>query len=156
MRKSLVILVASSLLLCIPGPLAAGDEGALAEEKKRIEAATRDYIDGWYEGNAERMANALHPDLAKRNVERLPEGRNFLRTLSADAMVEFTRAGFGAKSRQEGQHNEVIILDLLENSASVKTITHEFIDYLHLAKVNGQWKIVNVLWEPAKAPEKKN
>jgi hypothetical protein len=100
------------------------------------------------------MANALHPDLAKRNVETLPDGRNFLRTLSADAMVEFTRAGFGARSRKEGQKNEVIILDVLESSASVKSISHEFIDYLHLAKVNGQWKIVNVLWEPAKADEK--
>ena len=154
MRNSLVILIASGLLLCLSGPLVAGEETALAEEKRRIEAATRDYIDGWYEGNAERMANALHPDLAKRNVERLPDGRNFLRTLSADAMIEFTRAGFGARSRKEGQVNEVIILDLLESSASVKSVSHEFVDYLHLAKVNGQWKIVNVLWEPAKAAEK--
>jgi hypothetical protein len=153
MRKPLVVLVASCLLLCLSGPLTAAEDNALSEEKKRVEAATRDYIDGWYEGDAERMANALHPDLAKRNVERLPDGRNFLRTLSADAMVEFTRAGFGARSRKEGQRNEVIILDLLENSASVKSISHEFTDYLHLAKVNGQWKIVNVLWEPAKAVE---
>jgi len=27
------------------------------------------------------------------------------------------------------------------------------IDYLHLAKVNGEWRIVNVLWAPTAAPE---
>jgi hypothetical protein len=65
-------------------------------------------------------------------------------------MVEYTRLGGGTKSHKEGQVNEVIILDVLTETASVKTISPEFIDYIHLAKINGQWRIVNVLWEPVK------
>ena len=129
--------------------LAETDEG-MAEERKLIEQAARDYIDGWYEGSTERMARALHPDLAKRRISALPNGRGILETLSADRMVEYTRLGGGTKSRKEGQVNEVIILDVLTETASVKTISPEFIDYIHLAKINGQWRIVNVLWEPAK------
>ena len=33
-----------------------------------IKQAALDYIEGWYEGNAERMERALHPELAKRLV----------------------------------------------------------------------------------------
>ena len=29
----------------------------------------------------------------------------------------------------------------------LKAVAEEYVDYLHLAKHNGQWKIVNVLWE---------
>jgi hypothetical protein len=36
---------------------------------------------------------------------------------------------------------------VFQNAASVKVIASEWIDYLHMAKVNGQWVIVNVLWE---------
>jgi len=43
--------------------------------------------------------------------------------------------------------NEIIILDVYKNTASVKAISAQYIDYVHLAKYNGKWKIVNVLWE---------
>lgn len=116
-------------------------------DRAAIEAAARDYVDGWYEGDAERVARALHPDLAKRTVRALPDGSEVLNTLSQSNMVAYTRAGYGKKNKQEGQHNEVIILDVMTKTASVKTVTHEFIDYLQLAKIDGQWRIVNVLWE---------
>lgn len=156
MRKiSLALLL---LLLALPGMLPAGDaENAGTEardielEKQLIEKAARDYIDGWYEGNEERMQRALHPDLAKRRVDFLPNERAILSTVSADAMVEYTRLGIGKKSHREGQVNEVTILDVSAYTASVKTVSHQFIDYLHLAKMNGEWRIINVLWEPAKA-----
>ena len=35
-----------------------------------IKQTALDYIEGWYEGNAERMERALHPELAKRIVLR--------------------------------------------------------------------------------------
>jgi hypothetical protein len=34
-----------------------------------------------------------------------------------------------------------------QNAASVKVVASDWIDYLHLARWNGTWKIVNVLWE---------
>ena len=143
------LVIAVCLTVGILAALSINAGEGTTDERDAIEAAARDYIDGWYEGNAERMARALHPDLAKRTVRALPDGSETLNTLSQSNMVAYTRAGFGKKSKQEGQHNEVIIFDVMSKTASVKTISHEFIDYLHLAKIDGQWRIVNVLWEPA-------
>ena len=39
------------------------------------------------------------------------------------------------------------ILDLFGNSAIARAEMSSWIDYMHLAKWNGEWKIVNVLWE---------
>lgn len=42
---------------------------------------------------------------------------------------------------------KVLFLDVSDQTASVKLIADEWIDYLHLVKLNGSWKIVNVLWQ---------
>jgi hypothetical protein len=148
-NRLMVAVVAVALGLLTAGALFAGDPPA--DEKAKIESAARDYIDGWYEGSVERMQRAFHPDLAKRTLSALPNGRMVVRTLSADTMVEYTRAGFGKKSARPDQKNQVIILDVSGNMASVKTISHEFVDYLHMARVDGAWKIVNVLWAPVES-----
>lgn len=113
-----------------------------------IKQTALDYIEGWYEGNAERMERALHPDLAKRIVRTDPKsGRSRLEQMSAMGLVQGVRAGYGKNTPKEKQLKDVTILDVYENAASVKIIASDWIDYLHMAKSNGRWVIVNVLWE---------
>jgi len=116
------------------------------KEEVAIKQAALDYIEGWYEANPERMERALHPDLAKRYALKLPTGRDILQSVSAQAMVEMTRAGGGSKTPKEKRQNEVVVLDIDGDIAAAKTTSADYVDYLQLAKTNGQWKIVNVLW----------
>lgn len=118
-----------------------------------IKQAALDYIEGWYEGNAERMERALHPELAKRIVRTSKEGWSSLGQMSAMSLVQGTRRGGGKETPKEKQQKDVTILDVFENAASVKVVASDWVDYLHLAKSNGRWVIVNVLWELK--PEKK-
>jgi hypothetical protein len=93
------------------------------------------------------MERALHPDLTKRGVRVLPQtGRTLLNYASASNMVEYTRARLG-KDPEKKQKIEVTILDVFKSMACVKTVSPDFVDYLQIAKCNGEWKIVNVLWE---------
>jgi len=121
-------------------------------DTQAIKQTALDYIEGWYEGNAERMERALHPELAKRIVRSNPEGRSRLDQMSAMTLVQGTRRGGGKDTPKEKQQKDVTILDVYEGAASVKIVTSDWIDYLHMAKWNGHWVIVNVLWElkPAK------
>jgi hypothetical protein len=112
-----------------------------------IKQTALDYIEGWYEGNAERMERALHPELAKRIVRTSPEGYSRLDQMSAMSLVLGTRRGGGKNTPAEKQQKDVTILDVYENAASVKVVASDWIDYLHMAKFNGRWVIVNVLWE---------
>ena len=112
-----------------------------------IKQTALDYIEGWYEGNAERMEKALHSELAKRIVRTNQEGRSRLDQMSAMSLVQGTRRGGGKDTPKERQQKDVTILDVFENAASVKVVASDWIDYLHMAKFNGHWVIVNVLWE---------
>jgi len=113
-----------------------------------IRQAALDYIEGYYEGNAERMEKAVHPELAKRIVwTDAKSGRSRLDQMGALTLVQGTRAGGGKNTPKEKRQMEVSILDIFENVASVKIVATDWVDYLHLAKYNGRWVIVNVLWE---------
>src|SRR5882672_11676351 len=117
-----------------------------AADSAAIKQTALDYIEGWYEGNAERMERALHPELAKRIVRTNQEGNSRLDQMSAMSLVLGTRRGGGKNTPKEKQQKDVTILDVYENAASVKVVASDWIDYLHMAKFNGHWVIVNVLW----------
>lgn len=132
----------------------AQDAADRSADEKAIEEAALNYVEGWYEGNPDRMEKALHTDLAKRRPHLLKQsGGTLLDDISASNLIEYTRAGFGKLKEGEEMNNEFILLDLYENIATVKLISKDFMDYLHLAKFDNGWKIVNVLWVPVKKAE---
>lgn len=101
------------------------------------------YVEGWYEANGERMSQALHPQLAKRGLN--PEGGIW--DVSRDWMIEATTKGQGRNANPETARKEITILDQTPTMASVKLVSEEFDDFLHLLKTNGEWKIINALWD---------
>jgi putative lumazine-binding protein len=140
MKTHLAVLVLALLpLRAMPGQSAADSAG--------IRQAALDYIEGYYEGNAERMARAVHPELAKRIVNVDERGRYRLGQMSAMTLVEGTRGGGGKDTPAADRRKDVRILDIYQNAASAKIDASYWVDYLHLAKWNGRWVIVNVLWE---------
>src|SRR5690242_3467827 len=142
MRK-LIVITACILLLagCVHAQDAANDEAA-------IKKTALDYIEGWYEGDAARMESALHPELAKRMIFTDPKtGRSQFNHMGALQLVQNTRHGGGSKTPKEQQTKDITILDRYNNAAVVKIVASGWIDYLQVAKFNGQWKIINVLWE---------
>lgn len=130
------------MLASLPVLAQTGDDTA------RIEAVALDYIEGWYTGDAQRTEQVLHPDLAKRMVaEDSDTGRSVLDHQSAMTLVLNTRAGYGRQIPDGRRIREISVLDRFHNAASVKIIAADWVDYLHLVKWNGEWKIINVLWE---------
>lgn len=109
-----------------------------------IRGAALDYIEGWYDRNPARMRRAVHPELVKRIVNTDPRsGRSELDQMGAEKLIDNTTGGDPAEQRR----TDVRILDIFRNAAVVRVDALEWVDYLQLAKWNGSWVIVNVLWE---------
>jgi hypothetical protein len=122
-------------------------------DKEAIKQTALDYIEGWYEGNSDRMERALSPDLAKRIVMTSPQGRSQLQQMSAMGLVQNVKRGGGKNTPKERQQKDVTILDVFENAACAKIVASDWVDYLQLARFNGNWVIVNVLWELKPPPK---
>lgn len=122
-------------------------------DKASIKQTALNYAEGWYEGNAEKMESSLHPNLAKRRVNTNDKGQSRLDELSAMGLVQGTRGGFGKQTPKNEQQKDVTILDITGSAATVKLEMRDWVDYMHIAKFNGKWVIINVLWElkPKKA-----
>ena len=142
--KKLIWLVTSAVLLND----AAISQVAPPDESAAIIKTALDYIEGWYAGDAARMEHALHPELAKCMISTDPKtGRSQFNHMGAMTLVQRTREGGGKKTPQDRQLKEIAILDRYNNAAVVKIVASDWIDYLEVAKFNGEWKIINVLWE---------
>ena len=113
------------------------------EDRTAIQQAAYDYVEGWYYGDAARMERALHDQLVKRRIT--PEGEVW--QVDKDWMVTATGDGQGKIEHPEQGRKDITILDLGERMASVMVISEVFVDYLHMLKESGEWRIVNALWD---------
>src|ERR687885_2060058 len=94
MMKKLYLIAVVVLLCFVPEARAQSAADAAA-----IKQTALDYIEGWYEGNSERMERALHPELAKRIVRTDPKsGRSSIGMQSAMTLIGGTRAGYGRQT----------------------------------------------------------
>ena len=142
-RLSVTLLTLLALVAYPPDRLAA----QTAVDSADIRATALDYIDGYYTGDAARMERALHPDLAKRIVQTNAQGQSRLGQMSAMSLVQGTRSGGGKDTPTAQKREDVKILDIFQNTAAVRVDAGTWVDYLHVARWNGRWVIVNVLWE---------
>ena len=109
-------------------------------DRAAVVATALDYFEGWFDGDAERMERALHPELAKRGPG--------LRTVTKAEMVTWTAAGEGkAKDPGRGRRIDVSVVDVHEEIASAVVDSDVYREYLHLVRTDDGWKIVNALWQ---------
>jgi hypothetical protein len=111
-------------------------------DDQAIKSTVLDYFEGWFDGDAERMERALHPQLAKRS---LGDGR--LDEATAPGMIEATAAGFG-KRRDPGERRiDIDVVEIYGPIATVVVHSNVYREYLHLGQTDEGWKIVNALWD---------
>ncbi|HUP89366.1 MAG TPA: nuclear transport factor 2 family protein [Longimicrobiales bacterium] len=115
-----------------------------------------DYIEGFYQGDADMLRRSVHPNVAKfgwylpnKSTTWEPDSMSYAEFISYADRVK-ARGAKGAPPANAPK--EVRILDLLDQTAALKVTAWWGTDYLHLAKYDGKWMILHVLWQspPAK------
>jgi hypothetical protein len=143
------IAIALALVTCLAIPVLAQETKVDESDMKAIGQAALDYVQGYFEGSGERMERGLNPEFHKLYVRALPNGRDLLLLTSRSMLIEGANAGMG-KDLEKAKAVTVEILNVYKNIASVRINSPDFIDMAHIAKINGQWQVVNVLWAPTK------
>jgi hypothetical protein len=119
-----------------------------AVDRAGVERAALDYLEGFYEGSTEKIRRGVHPDVLKFGFSKDASGEYERSPMSFDEMLEFA-----THVKESGRHpdasapKEVELLDVLDQTASAKVHAWWGSDYLLMAKYEGEWKIVQVLWQ---------
>ncbi|TAI47611.1 nuclear transport factor 2 family protein [Flagellimonas allohymeniacidonis] len=124
-------------------------QGQTQEDSLAIKQVALDYIESQHNAKPEQFERAAHPRMVKRTFwTNKKTGKEYLRETFTDAMVLLAETYNVAGDRfPENPKKEVVILDIFDRTASVKLIADDWIDYMHIVKLNGKWQLVNVLWQ---------
>ena len=119
------------------------------EDLAAIRAACLDYIAGWYSADVRRMQRCLHPDLVKRTLQYDPlrNAWSLRRPTDAARLLALTQEGGGSDLPEPERTYTIEVLHTFRHIASAAVLSHDFMDYLHLACLDGRWLIVDALWE---------
>ena len=148
MRK-LILLIAAVVLM--PAAAAAQTDA----DREAVRQAVLDYVEGIYEVTPARIERSVHPELAKRGFfVKKGETAYSSAVMTYQQLVELA-ASYNKQGRvPKDAPKEVVIFEISDQTASAKLTAVWGIDYIHLAKYEGKWKFVNVLWQTH--PPKRN
>jgi hypothetical protein len=131
-----------SLCLLLPflnTPTKAQDK-QLADDQSMVRTTVRDYIEAYYSGDGRRMEQTLHPHYLKHVIH----GSIPIREKTGLQMVQDMRSG-PSEIPLAQRTEQISVLDVSGSIASAKLVTPGWVDYMTLAKSDGQWKILSVV-----------
>jgi len=132
-----------TVIVLILAALAWGNSGG-ADETRAITAIAQNYMDAYYTADPALMQKSLHPDFHKRTL-RMVKGQIKITEDTVQSMVEGVGLGTGKDIPHNQRVKSIQVLDVYRDAASVKIVTGRWIDYMHLSKLNGEWRVLDVV-----------
>ena len=119
------------------------------EDKKLVEEAVLDYVDGFYFGDTARLTRSISPAVVKYGYYRKKDETKYAgEPMSFQEMLDYA---ITVKKRNNPNADKlakkVEVLDCLDQTAAAKLHAWWGTDYILLAKLNGKWMITHVLWQ---------
>lgn len=142
-----LLLFTAAVLLAMPF-LLANTRSANTAEKEAVHQAVLDYVEGVYNVDPSRIERSVHPELAKVGFYRANEKAAYAPgRMSYEKLIEVAKTWNKAGKLPANAPKEITIFDVQDQTASAKLVAQWGTDYFHLAKYDGKWKIINVLWQ---------
>jgi hypothetical protein len=139
MKKMLTLL---AILAFLGSGTAGADEAA---DAKAIKETVANYLEGWFSSDPTRMEKALHPNLSKVTIRQIPESSTeFLDIMTAERLIAFTGNNAAWVKDKKTHTMDIVYQD--DRIAIVHGVSDDFYDVCGLIKLNGEWKLVHVLW----------
>lgn len=114
------------------------------DENRAITAVAQNYMDAYYTADPALMQRSLHPDFHKRTLRTI-NGQAEITEDTVQSMMEGVALGSGKDIPRNERVRSIEVLDVYRDAASVKVVTGRWIDYMHLSKLNGEWRVLDVV-----------
>lgn len=129
-------------------------ETQVASDREAVEAAVRGYLEGLYQAAPERVDEVLAADFAKYGFWR----RDGSEPYRGMAMSRAELLDLASRWNTDGHvgadaPRDIEVLGLMDRTACAKLVADWGVDYLHVAKLDDGWKIVQVLWQSPPAAD---
>ena len=128
-----------------------------AEDRNAVRQAALDYIEGFYEGDTVKLVRSIRPEVFKIGFWRHNDSTSYGPSQQMPWSEFLAYAGRVKARNQPPPSNapkDVVLLDVLDQTASTKVTAWWGTDYLLMGKFGGRWMITHVLWQspPRRGP----
>jgi hypothetical protein len=121
---------------------------AWSANAQAVHAAVEDYLLGFYHAEPARLERSLHPNLQKVGYWRDPEGAYHYSTMSYDQALSLAaRWNVDGGQTTADSPRDIVLLEVNDQTAIAKLTAVWGIDYFQLGQFEGEWKIINVIWQ---------
>ncbi len=117
------------------------------EDRQGVEKAVLNYVEAFYEADTTKAYESVAPFLAKRGYYTGKNSELREATMSFDQLISLSKRWKQTQHITPETPKKITVFEILDKTASAKLEAKWGIDYFHLAKLNGKWMIVNVLWQ---------
>ncbi len=135
-----ILIVLAFLLLCM------GAKAQSANDQDLIKAAISNYVMAFYEADTLKAHESVSRNLAKRGYYS-QEGQIKEATMSYEQLIQLAQRWKSSQNITAETPRKITVFEVLDKIATAKVEAKWGIDYFHLAKVDGKWLIMNVLWQ---------
>jgi hypothetical protein len=121
-------------------------------ERDAVRAAVLDYVEGFYEGDTTRFVRSIRPEVFKFGFW-VPRDSSATGGYVGERMPWPEFHAFANRVKASGRPapatapKEIVVFDVLDQTASAKLTAYWGVDYILLAKFGGRWMITHVLWQ---------
>lgn len=125
-------------------------------DRDLVFAAVEDYVDALYLVQPERIKKSVHPELMKKGFWKGKDKTSyeFAGIMTFDQLVDLAGKWNAKGAVSKNAIKKIDIYDVQDQTASAKLTAHWGTDYFQLAKFDGKWMIVNILWQgPLQQPK---
>jgi hypothetical protein len=118
-------------------------------DHQAVYAAVEDYVDGLYLVQPERIKKSVHPELMKKGFWKAKDKTAYAYEgiMTFDQLVELAGKWNAKGWLPKDAVKKIDIYDVQDQTATAKLTAHWGTDYFQLAKFDGKWMIVNILWQ---------
>jgi hypothetical protein len=137
--------VALALALCASFAAVPFAQSAQSD-RDAVRQAALDYVTAVYESKPELIQKSVSPDLMKHGFMRQADGSYRRGRMTYDQLLEVART-WNANKNRDLSIKEVVVGDVSDQTATAIVKAQWGYDHMQLAKLDGQWKILNIVWQ---------
>lgn len=116
-------------------------------DRQAVEKAILNYVESVYEADTTKAFESVAKFLSKRGYFTTKTGEAKEATMSFEQLIRLVKRWKNTQTITPESPKKITIYEVLDKTASAKLEALWGIDYFHLAKIEGKWMIVNVLWQ---------
>jgi hypothetical protein len=119
------------------------------DDREQVRRAVLDYVEGFYEGDSTKHMRSILPEVFKYGywIPRDSTRYQGAQMKWAEFHEYTNRVRSYKRFAPATAPKEIVIFDVLDQTASAKLTASWGVDYLLLAKRDGRWMVSHVLWQ---------